>query len=123
MLLPLEARHPQTHSSSTFGWDDLKAEAFGEMGLHPWELDHYTMSDYIAKRKGHQAKELTEWHRVRIVAYYAASGYLKKGTKLQDILPLPGDKVMNKQQKGESLKEWYEKRKALEIKLGLRDGE
>ena len=119
-------RQIKTHSSKQptdiFGWADLLAEAFGELGLHPWELDRYTMSDYIARRKGYQAKDLNEWHRARIIAYYAASGNLKKGTKLQDILPLPGDPKRLKDLKGESLKEWYEARKQLEIKAGLRDG-
>ena len=98
------------------------AEAYGEMGLHPWELDLYTMDDFAARRKGYQQRDLTEWHRARFVAYYSAVGYLKKGTKMSDLLELPGDPKRLKDLKGEELKEWYEKRKQLEIKAGLRDG-
>jgi hypothetical protein len=92
------------------------------MGLHPWELDEYTMDQFVAKRKGFMKRELSEWHRVRFVAYYSAVGYLKKGTKMSDLLELPGDPKRLKDLKGEELKEWYEKRKQLEIKAGLRDG-
>lgn len=31
------------------------------------------------------------WHQVRMMAYYAASGNLKKGTKPEDILKFPWD--------------------------------
>ena len=98
------------------------AEAYGEMGLHPWELDLYTMDDFAARRKGYQQRDLTEWHRARFVAYYSSVGYLKKGTKMSDLLELPGDPKRLKDLKGDELKAWYENRKLLEIKAGLRDG-
>ena len=122
--MPLEARHRITHSPKKFTWEDLLSEAYGEMGLHPWEFDQYSMQEYILKRKGLATKELGEWHRARFIAYYAASANLKKGTKLTDILPLPGEKKAKtlKDLKGEELKEWFERRKELEIKAGLRNG-
>lgn len=93
------------------------------MGLHPWELDQYTLKEFILKRKGIANKELNEWHKIRFLAYYAASGNLKKGTKLTDILPLPGEKKEKtlKDLKGDELKDWFERRKQLEIKAGIRN--
>ena len=98
------------------------SEAYGEMNLHPWELDEYTLQQYILKRKGISNKELGEWHRARFIAYYCAGPHLKKGTKITDILPLPGDKKRLKDLSGDELKEWFEKRKELEIKAGIRNG-
>ena len=121
----MRGRQPikRTHSnSSPFTWADLLAEAYGELGLHPWEFDLYTMSDYLARRKGYMNKDLNDWHKVRIMSYYSAVGYLKKGTKLTDIIPLPGDPKRLKDLKGDELKDWFERRKQLEIKAGLRDG-
>lgn len=90
-------------------------EALGEMGLHPWELYEYSMLEFISKRKGLGNKELGEWHRARFVAYYAASGNLKKGTKITDILKLPGDKKTTKEA---VTAEWYKQRKELLEAIG-----
>lgn len=67
------------------------------------------------------AKEVNDWHRARFLAYYAAGPYLKKGTKISDILPLPGDPKKLKDLKGSELKDWYERRKAMEIAAGIRN--
>lgn len=98
------------------------SEAYGEFGLHPWELDRYDFKDYVCLRKGRNKRELSEWHRVRLLAYYSAAANLKKGTKITDLFPLPGDKVGKslKDLKGEELKEWYENRKKMEIEAGIR---
>lgn len=119
--MPWEGRQKRTHSPK-FTWEDLLSEAYGEMNLHPWDFDQYSLKDYILKRKGFNNSELNEWHRTRLMCYYAASGNLKKGTKLTDILPLPGDKKTLKDLKGDELKDWFEKRKELEIKAGIRNG-
>lgn len=67
-------------------------------------------------------RELNEWHRVRLLAYYCAAPHLKKGTKITDLFPLPGDQVKKtlKDLKGDELKEWYENRKKMEIEAGIR---
>lgn len=66
--------------------------------------------------------DLKLWNIGRFVAYYAAAAYLKKGTKITDILPLPNDEKRRslKDLTGDELKQWYEKRKQAEIKAGLR---
>ena len=94
-------------SHSKYTWADLQKEAYGEMGLHPWELDDYSMQDFFFKRSGLYDRELREWHMVRFLAYYAAGSDLKKGTKLKDILPLPGDT----EHTTESLKERYQRQR------------
>lgn len=66
--------------------------------------------------------DLKLWNIGRFIAYYASGPYLKKGTKITDILPLPNDerKKTLKDLTGEELKEWYEKRKQAEIAAGIR---
>lgn len=91
------------------------------MGLHPWEFERYTFKEYVAKRKGIANIDVNEWHRVRFLAYYAAGPYLKKGTKLTDIFPLPGDPKTLKDLKGDELKQWFEKRKEAERAAGIRN--
>ena len=92
MLIWLPGRVTRTHSDKPLTWYDLLAEAFGEMGLHPWEFDRYTYKEFHAKRKGLSDKELREWQRTRLIAYYAAAPHMKKGFKISDIFPL-GDEV------------------------------
>lgn len=89
MILP-PGRAAPTHSE--YGWNDLVAEALGEYGMHPWEFYRYTFREFLAKRKGYTEKELREWHRVRVLSFFAASGNLKSGTKIHQLFPLPGDK-------------------------------
>ena len=81
------------------------------------------MSEFVNKRKGFARLQLHDWHRSRFVAYYAAAPYLKKGTKITDFLSLPGEKKSSselKNLKGEDFKKWYEDRKELERKAGIR---
>lgn len=81
------------------------------------------MREYVNKRKGFYKAEINHWHRARFMAYYAAGPYLKKGTKITDILRLPDDKKRGKSLKdlnGDELKKWYEQRKELERKAGIR---
>lgn len=117
----LARRYRPTHDPKQFTWDDLLSEAFGELGLHPWDFERYTFREYVARRKGMAARDVSEWHKMRFLAYYAAGPYLKKGTKISDILPLPGDPKRLKDLKGEDLKEWYERRKEMERAAGLRN--
>ena len=92
------------------------------MGLHPWEFDRYTLNEFVCKRRGMSNNEIKLWNVARFLAFYSAGPYLKKGTKLTDILPLPGDNTPKrlKDLSGSELKEWYEKRKQAEIAAGIR---
>lgn len=74
----------------------MLAEAYGELGLHPWEFYRYTWAEFTAKRKGNADKELREWQRTRLIAYYAAAPHMKKGFKISDIFPLPDEEKKNK---------------------------
>ena len=98
------------------------SEAFGELELHPWEFDRYSFSDYVAKRRGKSSNDLNKWHRTRMLSYFVAAPHMKKGVKITDLFPLPGDikEKTLKDMTGSELKDWYEKRKQAEIKAGLR---
>lgn len=64
-----------THSKGKpLTFDDLCAEAFGAMGLHPWELWEYTMGEFLLKRKGHYDARRQQWQQeylhIRLQTYY-----------------------------------------------------
>lgn len=91
MLLP--RRGARTHDKISF--DDLMAEAFGEMGMSPKEFITYSYSDYMHKRKGFSNSKIERLQEVRLICFFAAAGNLRKGTKIEDLFPLPGDKNYN----------------------------
>ena len=68
------------------------AEAFGEMGMSPKEFINYSYSDYMHKRKGFSNTKIERLQEVRLICFFAAAGNLKKGTKIEDLFPIPGDK-------------------------------
>lgn len=76
----------------------------------------------MARRRGRSQVDLGEWHRTRMLAYFVAAPNLKKGVKMTDLFPLPGDRPDKslKDMSGQELKEWYEKRKQAEIAAGIR---
>jgi hypothetical protein len=41
--------------------------------------------------EGHEIDKRDDWERTRIAAYLAAGPYLKKGTQMQSLWPLPWD--------------------------------
>lgn len=81
--------------SKPLSWREIRVIAYG-MGLHPWELDEYTMNDFVLRREGYYDKEVEEWRRARFIAYHTVmiSGKMikKKSLKETDLLELPGEK-------------------------------
>ncbi len=101
-LLP--RRGARTHSEN-YTWDDLKAEAFGEMDMLPWNFYRMTFEEFHLKRKGLFNLRVERLHEVRLICFFAASGNLKKGTRIEQLFPLPGDKNYNKKITAERYKE------------------
>lgn len=92
------------------------------MGLHPWEFDQYTLSDFSAKLKGLSKKrnrELQEhWQQLRIIGYYIISPYLPKSQKHKSPFDIVPD-IYEKAKSHVELKAWYQNQKQLLVKLGL----
>lgn len=72
--------------------------AYGELGMHPWELARYYMRDFIAKLEGtraHQWEQSKEkWEMVRALAYEHAvmqNKEIKGKPSLQTYWPFPWD--------------------------------
>jgi hypothetical protein len=72
----------------------------GQLGLHPWEMDEYSMADFALKMEGAKEKEIKEWERVRLLAYITAKPYLKnKNLSIERFMSLPTDKKKEKKEK------------------------
>lgn len=93
--------------------------AFGQLGLHPWEFDEYTMDDLVLRLEGHQQNEVKEWERARLIAYYTFLPNAKnKKLRIDKFLPLPSDKKGERRDgppmKGRPIAEVLEKLEKLE---------
>lgn len=99
-----------THSQLTF--DELCEEAFGDVGLHPWEFYQYDLCDYLIKRTGMvkaQKRNLRlQFQHVQIAAYYTILPYLDKKDRHKKIDELIPNIYDDKPTKIVNLKEYYE---------------
>jgi hypothetical protein len=68
-------------------------EAFGVLGLHPWEFDEYTLQEYIQRRDGYYAHRRdtmhAEFQHFRVVAYWSVYPDLTKAAQSK-----PMDKII-----------------------------
>lgn len=100
----------KTHSSLTF--DELCEEAFGDIGLHPWEFYEYDLYDYLLKRAGMvkaQRRNLKlQFQHVQIAAYYTILPYLEKKDRRKKIDELIPNIYDDKATPVVNLKEHYE---------------
>ena len=64
--------------------------AFGQMGMSPAEFWRMSWRDFQLKQQGFFEMKNEEyklsWTQARFIAFYAASGFLKKGTKMKDLI-------------------------------------
>jgi hypothetical protein len=78
-------------------WDELKAEAFGEIGLLPdnfYELDH---EDYFLLKKGYFNKRVYEQRVFRRMVMTIIAPWVKNMPSPYSILPLPMDDELMKE--------------------------
>jgi hypothetical protein len=118
----LPGREGQAHSDP-LSWDDILKEAFGGMGLHPWEFDQYTFNQYLHKRTGwieEKRKRLEqEFENFRVVAYYAIIDKLKPQYAKKPIDQLiPNIWRPFKQESKEDIKERYKRNMEIIKQLG-----
>lgn len=100
-----------THSRLTF--DELREEAFGDMGLQPWEFYQYELAEYLLMRSGKVKARLRElkqeFQHVQIICYYMILPWLEKkdrNKKIDELIPNIYD---DNPTKVVSLKEHYER--------------
>lgn len=69
------------------------AEAFGELGLRPWEFYEYELDEYMLARKGLDNARTWQMRKDRLIASVLLQPYLKKGSKIKptDLFTLPGE--------------------------------
>lgn len=63
----------------------------GHLNLKPWELERYSLAEFLNALKGHSESIAESWAQARLVSYYALLPHVKKNKKLKmsDILELP----------------------------------
>src|SRR5688500_10303496 len=79
----LAGRPARTHSKSRpLSFKEICQEAFGVIGLHPWDFWEYTFEEYMIKRKGFfDNRDITlqaEYQHFRLVAYFCVYPHLTK---------------------------------------------
>lgn len=42
--------------------------AYGAMGLHPWELDEYTIRQFFQRAEGYRKAQKQEWRKLAALA-------------------------------------------------------
>lgn len=108
----LAGRPTRTHRSQRpLSFREICEEAFGVLGLHPWEFWEYTFEDYILKRKGffdnRDIKLRADFQHFRLVAYFCVYPHLTKAGKNKpytDIIP----DIYEKSTSQEDFKKWFE---------------
>jgi hypothetical protein len=89
----LPGRRAQTHRREPLTWQGTLEIAYGELNLRPWELDEYTMEDFVIATLGVRKNKEEAWQQTRALAFIMAKPYLKnKNLSMEAFWPLPGDK-------------------------------
>lgn len=59
--------------------------------MRPWELERYTLSEYLNAIKGLSIQNAEAWGRARLIAYWSVLPHKAKGSKLKltDIMEIP----------------------------------
>lgn len=104
-----------THSKSRpLSFKEICEEAFGVLGLHPWEFWEYTFEDYMLKRKGffdhRDIKLRADFQHFRLVAYFCVYPHLTKAGKNKPYTEIIPD-IYEKSTKQEDFKKWFEERR------------
>jgi hypothetical protein len=89
-------------------FDDLCEEAFGEIGLHPWEFYDYSLIEYLQKRKGYNARRKDEYQRMLIASMVP---YMKKEDRAKIISQAfkhEGAKVVSLRERYEAVKKRFQ---------------
>jgi predicted nucleotide-binding protein (sugar kinase/HSP70/actin superfamily) len=96
----------KTHRSLTF--DEICEEAFGEIGLHPWEFYEYSLIDYLCKRKGYNRKRKDDYQQ-RLIA--SMLPYMKKEERIRIVSNAfreEGAKVISLRERYEAIKKRFQ---------------
>lgn len=89
-------------------WDELRSEAFGEIGLRPYEFYPMEHEDYWLLHKGFFNKRIYDRLVMRDAVMMIIAPHLKTAPNGYQLMPLPGDK-----ERREAYKEWQSKRSVI----------
>jgi hypothetical protein len=96
----------KTHRSLTF--DELCEEAFGEIGLHPWEFYEYSLIEYLQKRKGASRKRKDDYRQMLVASMLP---YMKKEERARIVTNAfreEGAKVISLRERYEAIKKRFQ---------------
>lgn len=78
-------------------WDELRQEAFGEIGLNPTDFYDMDRDDYWLLHKGFFNKRVYEQRVIRRAVMTMIAPWLKNSPNQYSIYPLPGDDELRKE--------------------------
>lgn len=96
----------KTHSRLSF--DELCEEAFGEVGLHPWEFYEYSLYEYMQKRKGLHKKRKDDYQQMLIASMLPYMDKRERVKIVSEAFRVGGAKVVSLKERYEALKERYQ---------------
>jgi hypothetical protein len=76
----------------------------GELGLHPWEFNEYSLIEYLQKRKGYNKKRKDDYQRMLVSSMLP---YMKKEDRVRIVSQAfreEGGKVVSLRERYEALK-------------------
>jgi hypothetical protein len=99
-------RLAKTHRQLSF--NELREEAFGEIGLHPWEFYEYSVTEFMQKRNGFHRKRKDDYRQMLIASMLP---YMDKSDRVKIVTNAfkeDGAKVVSLKERYEELKRRYQ---------------
>lgn len=108
-------RLARTHSNPRpLSFQEICQEAFGVIGLHPWEFWEYNIDEYLLRRKGfydYQRVDLqNQLQHFRYMAYWCVFPHLKKTAQNKPWTEIIPD-IYEKSTKPDDFNQWFEEQR------------
>jgi len=99
-------------------FDELCEEAFGELGLHPWEFYDYSLIEYLQKRKGYSRRRKDDFQRMLLASIVP---YMEKNDRrkiVNEAFQKEGTKTVSLRERYEAIKRRYQEAGELNFNNG-----
>lgn len=111
----LAGRLTATHSQiKPLSFLEIRQEAYGVLGMHPWEFRKYTLECYLIKRDGfynnRRIQLQTEFQHVRLLCYFSVWPHLTKAAQKKPYTEIIPD-LYEKATKKEDYQKWFDDRR------------
>lgn len=96
----------KTHSRLSF--DELCEEAFGELGLHPWEFYEYSLYEFVLKRKGHIKRRKNDYQNLLVASMIPHMKKEDRARIIKQVFKEDNGKVLSLKEEYERIQKRYE---------------